>query len=281
MDSSGSSPKGRQAAAFAERGQVAFLGSVAAAASMAPVSMNQVLADTRAPKRRSKKREGRGRHGRGKSKGGKGKLPPDVSRMLGEANMCYVSQDFQSAIRMLEEVVRRAPRVSDPYHTLGLVYEEMEDQKRALECYLIAAYLTGKDVETWKRVATMSREQGLLHQAIYCINRALRLSPSDVNAQYTRAMVLVDLGQTKKGSEAYKALLKLRPHDAKVAAEMARLYSKNSESAQAIKVLQDCLEQNIALGNGETKDTAKEQDRAANNALAPVPRKFTSIIPPD
>ena len=70
----------------------------------------------------------------------------DVSRMLGEANMCYVSQDFQQAIRMLEEVVRRVPRVSDPYHTLGLVYEEMDDQKRALECYLIAAYLTGKDV---------------------------------------------------------------------------------------------------------------------------------------
>ena len=245
-----------------------------AAASMAPVSMNQVLADTRqAPKRRRGKG---GKKTRGKSKGGKGKLPADVSRMLGEANMCYVSQDFQAAIRMLEEVVRRAPRVSDPYHTLGLVYEEMEDQKRALECYLIAAYLTGKDVETWKRVATMSKEQGLLHQAIYCINRALRLSPGDVSAQYTRAAVLVDLGQTKKGSEAYKALLKIRPHDATVAAEIARLYSKNNESTQAIKVLHDCLHQNIALGNGETKDTAKEKDRAANNALVPVPLKASS-----
>eukprot|EP01045_Picozoa_sp_COSAG04_P047809 COSAG04_NODE_18033_length_453_cov_0.511299_2_plen_37_part_01 len=37
----------------------------------------------------------------------------------------------------------------------------MDDQKRAQGCYLSAAYLTGKDVETWKRVATMSREQGL------------------------------------------------------------------------------------------------------------------------
>ena len=237
--------------------------------SMAPVSMSQVLADTaRAPaKRRRAKGGGRTRT---KGKGGKGKLPPDVSRMLGEANMCYVSQDFQQAIRMLEEVVRRVPRVSDPYHTLGLVYEEMDDQKRALECYLIAAYLTGKDVETWKRVATMSREQGLLQQAIYCINRALRLAPGDVNAQYTRAQVLVDLGQLKKGSEAYRSILKMRPHDAAVAAEMARLYTKNNESAQAVKVLNDCLEHNIALANGDVVDTAKEQERAANNALAPV-----------
>jgi tetratricopeptide (TPR) repeat protein len=237
----------------------------AAPAGMAPpVSMNQVLADTaRAP---AKRRRAKGSRARGKGKGGKGKLPPDVSRMLGEANMCYVSQDFQQAIRMLEEVVRRAPRVSDPYHTLGLVYEEMDDQKRALECYLIAAYLTGKDVETWKRVATMSRDQGLLHQAIYCINRALRLAPGDVNAQYTRATVLVELGQLKKGSEAYKALLKLRPHDAAVAAEMARLHTKNGESAQAIKVLNDCLDNNIALANarrGSARPTALPQRAAA------------------
>ena len=242
---------------------------------LAPVSVSQVLADTTAEKPAAKRRRGkgaRGRQGRGKGKGGKGKLPPDVGKLLGEANMCYVSQDFQQAIRMLEEVVRRAPRVSDPYHTLGLVYEEMDDQKRALECYLIAAYLTGKDVETWKRVATMSREQGLLQQAIYCINRALRLSPADVNAQYTRATVLVDLGQTKKGSDAYKTLLKLRPHDASVAAEMARLYSKSGESDGAIKVLQDCLAQNVALASGDVQDRYRE--REASEQAAEVPAKL-------
>lgn len=250
-------------------GQQIFPTTARPVASMAPVSMNQVLADTtRTPAKR--RRAKTGGKARAKGKRGKGKLPPDVSRMLGEANMCYVSQDFQQAIRMLEEVVRRVPRVADPYHTLGLVYEEMDDQKRALECFLIAAYLTGKDVETWKRVATMSHEQGLLKQAIYCINRALRLAPGDVNAQYTRATVLVDLGQLKKGSEAYRTILKMRPHDAAVAAEMARLYTKNKESAQAIKVLNDCLQHNIALASGDVVDFAKEQERAANNALTPA-----------
>jgi hypothetical protein len=105
----------------------------------APVPMSQVLADTSDSAR---PRRGKGRR-RGKSRRGKNKIPPNVAKMLGEANMCYVSQDFTAAIRLLEEVVRQAPRVSDPYHTLGLVYEEMEDPQRALECYLIAAYLTG------------------------------------------------------------------------------------------------------------------------------------------
>jgi hypothetical protein len=34
--------------------------------------------------------------------------------------------------------VRRVPRVADPYHTLGLIYEETGDQLKALEFYLIA-----------------------------------------------------------------------------------------------------------------------------------------------
>ena len=212
-----------------------------------PVSMDQVMADTETKSRRRGNRQQR----TGKSRKGKGRLPHDVAKLLGEANMCYVSQDFPEAIRLLEEVVRRTPRVSDPYHTLGLIYEEMEDPKRALECYLIAAYLTGKDVETWKRVATMSRDQGLLEQALYCINRALRLHPTDENAQYTRAAVLVDLGQDKKGGEAYRALLKQRPHDATVAAEIARLCHKGGDAESAITVLEECLKHNMNLDSGQ------------------------------
>jgi tetratricopeptide (TPR) repeat protein len=198
--------------------------------STAAVSMDQVLADT-APRRRGPNKSkasggaaaGAGRQGgkrgakkRTRTRRGKRKIPPDVAKLLGEANMCYVSQDFSEAIRLLEEVVRRVPSVADPYHTLGLVYEEMDNRRKALDCYLIAAYLTGRDAETWKRVATMSHQQGLHEQAIYCINRALRLVPGDGQAQFTRATVLVDMGQLKKGTEAFRNLQRLRPHDVRV-----------------------------------------------------------------
>ena len=58
---------------------------------------------------------------------------------------------------MLQEVVRQAPAVADPYHTLGLIYEDMVDSKKALEFYMIAAHITPKDPATWKRLAAMSR----------------------------------------------------------------------------------------------------------------------------
>jgi general transcription factor 3C polypeptide 3 (transcription factor C subunit 4) len=164
------------------------------ATSKAKISVDQVYAAVEGRQRGRSRGVANGpkrrRRGRTKIKGG---LPPAVAKLLGEANMCYVSQDFAEAIRLLEEVVRRAPKVSDPYHTLGLVYEEMGDDKRALESYLVAAYLTGRDADTWKRVANMSQQQGLFEQALYCTNRALRLTPGDTTTQYTRAVLLVQV----------------------------------------------------------------------------------------
>ncbi|GMH25734.1 hypothetical protein Nepgr_027577 [Nepenthes gracilis] len=49
------------------------------------------------------------------------------------------------AISVLNEVVRLAPNLFDPYHTLGLVYNAFSDKKTATCCYMIAAFLSPKD----------------------------------------------------------------------------------------------------------------------------------------
>ena len=47
---------------------------------------------------------------------------------------------------MFFEVIRRAPNIPDPYTNLGVIYEELNDRKRALEFYMIAAHILGKCV---------------------------------------------------------------------------------------------------------------------------------------
>lgn len=56
----------------------------------------------------------------------------------------------------MNEVILLAPNLSDPYHTLGLIYNEMGDKKRALNFYMIAAHLTPKDASLWKLLVTWS-----------------------------------------------------------------------------------------------------------------------------
>lgn len=57
---------------------------------------------------------------------------------------------------MLKEVVRLAPNLSDPYHTLGLIFKELNDEKKSLNFYMIAAHLNPKDSSLWKNLLTQS-----------------------------------------------------------------------------------------------------------------------------
>jgi len=77
--------------------------------------------------------------------------------MMGRATMHYISKEFKEAIELLEEVIKRAPTLTDPYHTLGLIYEEVGETAKAIECYLIAAHLTPSDTDLWARLADMSK----------------------------------------------------------------------------------------------------------------------------
>jgi general transcription factor 3C polypeptide 3 (transcription factor C subunit 4) len=42
------------------------------------------------------------------------------------------------------EVIRLAPNLPDPYHTLGLLHEAVGNTKKALDFYMIAAHITPK-----------------------------------------------------------------------------------------------------------------------------------------
>lgn len=49
-----------------------------------------------------------------------------------------------SAALHSSQVIQECPNTSDPFHTLGLIYEAQGDARRALDFYMIAAHLTPK-----------------------------------------------------------------------------------------------------------------------------------------
>ncbi|KAL6981150.1 hypothetical protein U1Q18_022779 [Sarracenia purpurea var. burkii] len=100
-------------------------------------------------RRKSKKSKKRGRR-----KGSKNKLNPEVTRKLGDATLHYAHGRYEEAICVLKEVVRVAPNLPDPYHTLGLIYSAIGDKKKALNFYMLAAHLRPKDSSLWKLLVT-------------------------------------------------------------------------------------------------------------------------------
>lgn len=142
---------------------------------------------------------------------------------------------------MFYDVIRLSPNLPDPYHRLGLIYSEMGDKKRALNFYMIAAHLTPKDASLWKLLVTWSIEQGDRGQARYCLSKAITADPEDVNLQFHRASLFVELGDYLKAADSYEQISRLCPDNVEVIKTAAQLYKKCGQRERAVSILENFL----------------------------------------
>ncbi|KAJ7323395.1 General transcription factor IIIC, polypeptide 3 [Desmophyllum pertusum] len=163
---------------------------------------------------------------------------------MGRANILWARGEIEQARGICMELIRQVPKCSEPFQTLGMMYEEQGDQDKALQFFLIAAYLSKSgDVEEWVKLAMMSLEQNNFGQALTCYNQALKLDHTNVNILWDRAALCYQMEDTKKAQEYYEAALKAVPVDdgAKLidlSCDMAKFYHENNAVEKAIKVLQ-------------------------------------------
>ncbi|GER54884.1 tetratricopeptide repeat (TPR)-containing protein [Striga asiatica] len=173
-------------------------------------------------RRRSRKNKKSGRR-----KGSRNKVKPEVSRKLGDATLHYAHGRFEEAICLLKEVILVAPNLSDPYHTLGLIYTAMGDKKKALNFYMIAAHLTPKDCSLWKLLVAQSIEQGDKRQANYCLNKAIIADPHDIGLRLHRASLYIELGDCFKAADSYEQISRHCPDNIEVLEKATQVISFN------------------------------------------------------
>ncbi|CAG8535125.1 815_t:CDS:10 [Ambispora gerdemannii] len=186
-------------------------------------------------------------------------IPPEIRALMGEANQHYINKEFSSAINVLQEVLKKDPNIYRAWHTLGLIHDEVGEPVKALQLYLVAAHLTPKNGEEWKRLGFLSKKQNALDQAIYCYSKALRVDPSDVDAIWDRSVLLNESGQYKKAIDGFNHLLKIIPHDMNVIKQLTSIYTRNNELEKAISLYEDALQYYqtnnfLSLNNSEDAD---------------------------
>ncbi|KAL3639844.1 hypothetical protein CASFOL_014812 [Castilleja foliolosa] len=187
-------------------------------------------------RKRSRKNKKRGRR-----KGSRNKSRPEVSRKLGDATLHYAHGRLEEAICLLNEVILLAPNLSDPYHTLGLIYTAMGDKKKALNFYMIAAHLTPKDSSLWKVLVAQSIEQGDKRQANYCLNKAIIADPNDIGLRFHRASLYIELGEYLKAADSYEQIARLCPDDIEVLEKATQLYTRCGQLERAVSMLEGSL----------------------------------------
>lgn len=204
-------------------------------------SIDEIMEGMNMGRRRRKSRSKKAKK-RGRRKGTKNKLSPEISRKLGEANILYAKQQYEEAIHVLKEVVMLAPNLSETYHTLGLVYEEIGDEKKSMNFYMLAAHLAPKDHPSlWKRLFSLSIKQENIGQATYCLSKAVKADAEDMNLRFNQATFYAELGDYKKAAESYHQIVELCPENVDARKMTAQMYIKCNQGDQATTVLENYI----------------------------------------
>lgn len=95
---------------------------------------------------------------------------------MGQANIAYVERRYEDAVPLLLEVIRLSSSSFEPYHTLGLVYEESGQFEKAFSYYLLAAHLSKGDSELWAKLTGISVKLGKKREVIYCLSKFMNIT---------------------------------------------------------------------------------------------------------
>ncbi|KAL2329125.1 hypothetical protein Fmac_022552 [Flemingia macrophylla] len=212
---------------------------------------------------------------RGRRKGSKNKLDPKLTRMLGDATLHYACGHYDKAKAVLLEVVRLAPNLPDSYHTLGLVYSSLQDYKRAMGFYMIAAHLTPKDSSLWKMIFTWSIEQGYIGQARHCLLKAITADPKDATLRGHLARLYVELGDYQKAAMAYEQAFQLCRENVDALKAAAKFYRKCGQVEYAVRILEDYFKSQPDAANASVVDllgTILMETKAHDRALQYIER---------
>ncbi|CDR99742.1 related to transcription factor TFIIIC subunit [Sporisorium scitamineum] len=165
-------------------------------------------------------------------------LSPEVQALLSEANLAYVENRLYDAISKLEEVIRIEPNVMAAWNTLGLIYAEVGEEEKSIQCRIIGAHLQSGASEEWKSLAYRSIAQMLYRQAIYCFQQAIKINKTDIDSIWDRALLLRDLGDYKAAINGMFDILKLQQFDASVVRELVPMLVTTRDYDRGIELLE-------------------------------------------
>ncbi|XP_064653251.1 general transcription factor 3C polypeptide 3-like isoform X1 [Lineus longissimus] len=139
------------------------------------------------------------------------RLPKDLQGLMGEANLMFARGKRDEAIKMCMEVIRLAPNAPEPFQTLGMLYEELDDTDKAMQFHLIGAHLAPSDSDQWCKLAEMAIELGKLKDACQYYTKAIRYDHDNTNLIFQRSQLYQEVGDMHLAIDGFHNVLRLLP----------------------------------------------------------------------
>lgn len=134
-------------------------------------------------------------------------LPIEIQGLMGEANLAYARGETNKAIDACLEVIKYAPKASEPFQLLALLYSEIGQNDKALKVGLIAAQLN-KDPDEWIQLIQQAIIEGDVELVLFCYNNAIQCNPKNIQLHLERVRLLEEKKDTRRLILAKLMLLK-------------------------------------------------------------------------
>ncbi|KAL0577198.1 transcription factor TFIIIC subunit tfc4 [Marasmius crinis-equi] len=168
-------------------------------------------------------------------------LSHQVKALLGDGNQAFVDGDSQTAIKVMQEVIRIEPRAAGAWTVLAQCYEELGQHDKALQLRIMAAHLKF-DAEEWAWLARQSKDLGFHQQALYCYRKVYSLDPANVDALWDRAVLAKEIGDLRIARHSFLAILKRIPHDLTVLSELRPILIELGDFQICARLFQDAFD---------------------------------------
>jgi tetratricopeptide (TPR) repeat protein len=123
-------------------------------------------------------------------------LAPDEPALRHKlATALALNGDLQGALTTMRETVRRSPDFAKGHYSLGLLYLQASDGRRAAAAFQDALRVEETYVEPRLQLAHLLRRTGQSPAALPHYLRLIELDPRVVEARFGAAMALVDVGR--------------------------------------------------------------------------------------
>lgn len=177
-------------------------------------------------------------------------LDPVVLNSLSRANEAFVRHDFQAALNLYLEVIKKDPKNFSAYKTIGEIYKL---QGRIHECcnyWFLAANIHPWDSPFWASVAELSSELGHIDQAIHCYTRAIS-ADNTKNPKYLldRALLYKEKKQYGRALEGLQRVHQAYPTDSAIVKNLASVYVEQKRLNDAINLYMRILDGNMNPGD--------------------------------
>ncbi|RLV86564.1 Transcription factor tau subunit [Meyerozyma sp. JA9] len=173
-------------------------------------------------------------------------LDPEVRILLSQANEAFVRNDYQVALNLYLEVIKKDAKNFSAYKALGEIFKRQGKLNECCNYWLLAANIHPWNSPFWASVAELSNELGHIDQAIYCYGRAIQ-SDNTKNPKYImeRALLYKEKGQFGRALEGFQKVHRTFPTDSGIIKNLASVYVEQKRLNDAINLYMRILDQNM------------------------------------